>query len=161
MPWWAVPLIILLVPIVLVALLGWALYSLGLYLLIWCLWATRGKDVLFVYSDSPHWKEYIEHEILPRIEGRAVILNWSGRRKWVGRWGLGPMTFRHFGGYREYNPMALHFPLFGFHRAYRFWEPLRKWRKKDNRNELDVLLARFFADLGVSSPELKAEGKAE
>jgi len=70
--WWAIPLFLLLLPLLLVALVFWALYSLSLYLLVWTCWLTRGRDLLFVYSDSPHWKQYIEEEILPRIQHRSV-----------------------------------------------------------------------------------------
>jgi len=148
-PWWVIPLCILLLPLGLVGIALWCLYSLGLYVLVWICWITRGKIILFVYSDSPHWKEYIEGEILPRIKDRAVILNWSERRKWIQSTALGPMLFRHFGGYRKFNPIGFRFRLFWNHRTYRFWEPLRKWRKKEDREDLDKLLARFYADLGI------------
>ena len=45
-------------------------------------WYPKGKSLLFVYSDSPNWKEYIKTNILPNIERRAVILNWSKRSDW-------------------------------------------------------------------------------
>ncbi len=152
-PWWVIRLILLLLPLVLVVLLLWGLYSLSLYLLVWLCWVSRGRDILFVYSDSPHWKEYIEAEILPRIQDRAVILNWSERRKWIQKMTLGPMLFRNFGGHRGFNPIGFRFRPFRFHQTYRFWDPIRKWRKKEDRRELDTLLARFYSDLGIQKSE--------
>jgi hypothetical protein len=46
--------------------------SVALHLLVWVFWLPRGQDVLFVYSDSPVWHDYIEAEILPNIRRRAV-----------------------------------------------------------------------------------------
>jgi len=145
--WWVIPLVILLLPLVVAVMLFWALYSISLYIFVWACWWTCGRDLLFVYSDSPHWKKYIEEEILPRIQDRAVVLNWSERRNWIRKMTLGSMLFRHFGGYREFNPIALRFRPFWIHHTYRFWEPIRKWRKKGDRADLDSLLTRFFADL--------------
>jgi hypothetical protein len=139
--WWVIPLFLLLLPFLLVVLAFWALYSISLYLLVWTCWLTRGRDLLFVYSDSPHWKQYIEEEILPRIQHRSVILNWSERRKWIQKLTLGPMVFRHFGGYREFNPIGIHFRPLWIHSTFRFWDPIRKWRKKDDKKDLDELLA--------------------
>jgi hypothetical protein len=147
--WWAIPLILLLLPLVAAVLVFWSLYSLALYLLVWTCWLTRGRDVLFVYSNSPHWKEYIESEILPRLRNRAVVLNWSERKKWIQKMNLASLLFRHFGGSREFNPVGLHFRPLHLHRTYRFWEPLRTWRKKGDRQPLDILLDRFYGDLGL------------
>jgi hypothetical protein len=147
--WWAIPLFLVLLPLIVVVLSLWALYSLSLYFLVWTCWLTRGRDLLFVYSDSPHWKGYIEEEILPRIQHRAIILNWSERRKWLHKMTLASMLFRHFGGCREFNPIGLYFRPCWIHRTYRFWEPIRKWRKKDDRADLDAILDRFCTDLGI------------
>jgi hypothetical protein len=56
-----------------------------LYLLVWALWLPRGKDVLLVYWDSPIWHEYVTTQILPLVQDRAVVLNWSERKKWSHR----------------------------------------------------------------------------
>jgi len=37
-------------------------------------WYTQSEYMLFVYSDSPVWKEYIETNILPRISESAIML---------------------------------------------------------------------------------------
>lgn len=57
-------LIIVVLPLVLpLAVLGLILYVLNrivVYLLVWVWWLPRGKDVLFVSSESTVWKEYME-----------------------------------------------------------------------------------------------------
>lgn len=147
--WWEIPVFILLIPFVIGVLALSALYSIALNMLVWVVWITRGKDILFVYSESPHWKDYIEDEILPRIRNRAVVLNWSHRQNWFGRFDLGPMLFRHFGGYKEFNPISIHFRFLHRQRVYRFYEPFCNWRKKNDKRELDELLGRFYAEIGT------------
>ena len=71
-----------------VAIVLHLLYKTTLYLLVWTLWLPRGKDILFVYSDSPIWRDYMTSEVLPLVHERAVVLNWSERKKWE-RWSLG------------------------------------------------------------------------
>ena len=102
-----------------------------------------------VYSDSPHWKRFIEEEVLPSIQDRAVVLNWSERRRWSERLPLESLLLSKFGGDKEFNPIGIHFRLFRSHRVYRFLKPIRKWRKAGERKDLDDLLERFFADLGL------------
>lgn len=89
--------VVVLLPLLLVVLVFWVLTSLALYVLIWVKWCSRGKDILFVYSDSPIWHDYIVEQIIPRIETRAVILNWSQRRHWLRQRSLSSFAFRHFG----------------------------------------------------------------
>jgi len=64
-------------PLVLLAIIFHILYRTTLYLLVWVIWLPRGKDILFVYSDSPIWHEYMATQILPLVQDRAVVLNWS------------------------------------------------------------------------------------
>jgi hypothetical protein len=47
-------------PLVIVALVLYFLNRIVIYLLVWVLWLPNGKDVLYVSSDSPIWKEYME-----------------------------------------------------------------------------------------------------
>jgi hypothetical protein len=60
------------------------------------------------------------NEILPLVAGRAVVLNWSERRKW--HWlSLTAHVFRSYGGRRQHNPMVVLFPRMGRARVFRFW----------------------------------------
>ena len=76
--------IVLLLPVILpLAIVGMVLHVLNtlfVYLLVWAWWLPRGKDVLYVSSDSPIWKEYMETEVFPLVAQRAKVLNWSARK---------------------------------------------------------------------------------
>ena len=55
---WDAGVVVVLLPLVIpLALLAFALYlpyRASLYLLVWTVWLPKGKDILFVYSDSPY-----------------------------------------------------------------------------------------------------------
>jgi hypothetical protein len=125
-------LVILILPIALpLALVALALHLLlrgVLYLLVWLLWIPKGKDVLFVYSDSPIWREQMTSHVLPLVRERAVILNWSERSKWS-PWSLKVSVFRAFGGSREFNPMVVKFHLFRKAKILRYWSAFQDWRR--------------------------------
>lgn len=123
--------VVLLLPIILLALVMAGLshlYRGALYLLVWLLWLPKGKDILFVYSDSPIWCEYMTTEILPLVERRAVVLNWSERSKWP-LWSLGVSVFHRFGGGRDFNPLVVLFQPFRRARTIRFWQAFKDWKR--------------------------------
>jgi hypothetical protein len=116
-------LLLLLSPYLIIVALFYALWGLILYIAIWL---TLNKQfVVFVYSDSPTWKDYIEREILPYIQNRAVILNWSNRKKWKNS--LAVLAFRYFSGYRNFNPLGMVFRPFHFVKTYRFFEAFQEF----------------------------------
>lgn len=138
----------LLVAFLLVALLLFLVWSLFLHLAIWNWWCARGRDVLFVYSDSPVWQDYIENNMLPHLRRRAVVLNWSQRRRW--RLSLAVLAFSHFGGGQEFNPLAVVFRPFRFSRTFRFYRPFREF--KHGKPEALLTVQRdFFDALGIRS----------
>ena len=83
----------------------------GLVLRAFFHWAHRrhGRFVLFVYSESPNWQSYVEEHVLPRLVGRAAVLNWSQRKQWPRLSPWEAQIFHHFAGPREFNPLALVF----------------------------------------------------
>src|SRR5215469_5805504 len=105
-------LLVLLTPIILpLMVVGVSLYVLNkltIYLLVWVLWLPKGKDVLLVYSDSPIWHEYMTTQVLPLVQERAVVLNWSERKEWS-RWSLAVAVFHYFGGAGDFNPLVVLF----------------------------------------------------
>lgn len=115
-------------PLALVALALHLLLRAVLYLLVWLLWIPKGKDVLFVYSDSPIWREYMTSHVLPLVRERAVVLNWSERTKWS-PWSLKGGVFRAFGGSREFNPMVVKFQLFRKAKILRYWSAFQDWKR--------------------------------
>lgn len=132
--------VVLLLPFVLplafLAVLLFVLYRLTLYLLVWALWLPSGKDTLLVYSDSPIWHEYMTTEVLPLVQKRAVVLNWSERKDWG--WSLGVAIFRHFGGDRDFNPLVVLFRPFRHARLFRFWSAFNDW-KRGYREPVEML----------------------
>jgi hypothetical protein len=133
----------------LAALLFFILFSIGLNIAIWFWWCSRGRDILFVTSDSPLWHDYIEQQILPHLGKRAVVLNWSQRKRW--RASLARTAFRHFGGLREFNPLAVVFrPLHPAH-TFRFWQPFRDF-KNGHPEALHQMESEFFELIGVQRP---------
>lgn len=120
--------VILLLPLLLLAGICLILYGLALHLAIWLWWCTRGKYVLLVYSNSPVWQNYFETQIVPRLGPRAVVLNWSERKKWPRFGSLAVMAFRCFGGGREFNPLAVVFRPFRLRRTFRFWSPFKEFQ---------------------------------
>jgi len=116
----------IILPLLIVALTFHLLAGLFLYPAIWLCWCLRGRFVLFVYSNSPIWLEYVEKNILPRLGERAVVLNWSERSKWKRT--LAILAFRYFGSYRDYNPMAVVFHPFRCARRFQFYKPFREYK---------------------------------
>ena len=88
----------------------------------------QGKFVLFVYSDSPHWKSYIEQNILPHVQEYAIVLNWSERSQWH-RLSWSVQAFHHWGGRREFNPIAIVFCSLGDVRVFRFFKAFHEFKR--------------------------------
>jgi hypothetical protein len=134
-------LIALLLPIILpLAIVGIVLHFLNkvvVYLLVWVWWLPKGKDVLYVSSDSPIWKEYMETEVFPLVAERAIVLSWSARSKWP-RWSFAVRVFRTFGRGRNFNPMVVLFRPFRRARTFRFL-PTFQERKHGNSASVEQL----------------------
>ena len=111
-------------PLALIALSMGLAHRAVLYALVWLLWLPRGKDVLLVHSDSPIWHEYITTQVLPLVQPRAFVLNWSERKRWP-RLSLPVVVFRSFAGRREFNPLVVVFRPFARARYFRFWQPFQ------------------------------------
>ena len=120
----------LILPLVLLTLTLALVHRGTLWLLIRLVWLPRGKDILLVYSDSPIWHDYMVNEIAPLVAERAVVLNWSERRKWRW-WSLAVLAFRSYGGGREFNPLVLLFRPIGRTKVFRFWSPFQDWKHGD------------------------------
>ena len=94
----------------------------GLKVRFWVRHGRKGKVILFVYSDSPNWKDHIEEKILPRLEACSVILNWSKRREWESSMQLEARLFNQWAGPGEFTPTAILFPLLGKVKVFRLWQ---------------------------------------
>ena len=131
----------ILVPLLIFFLLALAilvpLSYLLVYLSIWLAWGIRGTDILFVFSDNPIWRDYMLSEMLPLVERRAVVLNWSERDEWK-RWSLPVLAFRFFAGRKAFNPLIVVFRPFRRAQKYRFWPAFREW-KQGNKGAVEKL----------------------
>jgi hypothetical protein len=148
--WWQAALIIPLVPVMIVipaiALLFFVISTVCLHITIWTWWCLRGRAILLVYSDSPVWRDYIEQRVLPCLGERAIVLNWSQRKRW--RVALARLAFHHFGGQREFNPLAVVFRPFHRTRTFRVWQPFRDF-KHGHPEPLRQMENEFFRLIGV------------
>jgi hypothetical protein len=137
-------LLIILSPILIIPVLLYFLWGVILYLAIWL--TSKKQFVVFVYSNSPTWKDYIEREILPHIQDRAVILNWSERRNWKNS--LAVLAFQYFGGYRNFNPIGMIFRPLRFVKTYRFFVAFKEFKHGDPRN-VEKLRKNLFDDIEI------------
>jgi hypothetical protein len=136
---------LLLIPVGLISglyLVGWGLILRIAMLLVW-----GRRDVLFIYSDSPHWKAYLETEIFPALRERMVLLNWSERKKWKSG-SLAALAFNHFGGDQDINPMALVFRPFHFTKKFSFYQAFKKYKHGDG-SEVEKMKKDLFQVLNI------------
>jgi hypothetical protein len=86
---------------------------------------SSGRDLLIVYSASPHWQEYIESRWLSTWRDRAVALNRSGPD-----WQRQPETllWRRLAGRKEHTPVAIVVPPRGQPRIFRFYAAFRDFK---------------------------------
>jgi len=126
-PWWAWPLVVVLLPLVVVAFVLWLTTAVVLQVLVWASWCSRGRYALVVYSNSPTWQAYFEEHVLPAVGTRGVVLNWSERRTWS--YSLPVALFHCFGGQREFNPLAIVFQPLVWPRRFRFFRPFQAFKQ--------------------------------
>ena len=136
------PVLIVLLPFVVVALLLGMVSALLLLSLVWLTWCPRRRYALVVYSNSPIWQESFETQVIPRLGERAVVLNWSERKRWT--FGLPAMLFRVFGGTRDFNPIAIVFEPMRWPR--RFYKAFRSF-KHGRPEDVEQLRREFFRAL--------------
>ena len=84
-----------------------------------------GRDLLIVYSESPHWQEYIDSRWLTKWRDRAVTLNRSAPD-----WQQQPQAalWRRLAGRTEHTPVAIVVPLHGRPRIIRFFTAFRDYK---------------------------------
>lgn len=132
-------------PLAIIVIILRLLNRLAVYLLVWTLWLPKGNDVLVVLSDSPVWHDYMAAEILPLVDHRAVVLNWSERKRWR-RWSLARHVFRTFKGNWNFNPLVLVFRPFRKAEVFRFWQPFQEW-KHGHKESVEGLKRQLAATL--------------
>jgi hypothetical protein len=129
--------------VLLVVVLARLIQVVVLYGLVWVWWiGWARRRVLFVYSDSPNWKDYVEANILPKLPENSVVLNWSHRESW-NKFNVSVMLFQSFAGAQEFNPIGLVFERFTVVERYRFWQAFRN-AKHGRSDALQVVERRFL-----------------
>ena len=107
---------------------------------------SRGKDLVLIYSNSPHWHSYVEANWIPRWSARAVTLNWSERATWD-RSRPEVALFDALATAREFNPLAIVVLPHGPPRVVRFWRAFRDHKHgrhaklRNQESELERLLS--------------------
>ncbi len=105
-------------------------------------WKSEGKHILFIYSESPNWMEYIENRIVPSIKQKTVFLNWSKRSEWIKSTPLEAKALFYWGGDSEFNPMAIVFTpnwqvkTIRFHKAFKDYKHGKITLLKEKEAEL-------------------------
>ena len=148
-PWWILLVRPVLIPIVAVVLLGVLLWSVFLLTVVWLTWCSRGRYALVVYSNSPIWHDYFETQVLPELGRRAIVLNWSERKRW--RASLAVLLFTTFGGGREFNPLAMVFAPARWPRRFKFYKAFQPF-KRGRTEEVETMRREFFDALNALSP---------
>ena len=148
-PWWIVVAIPILIPVAAIALAIWLAWATLLLTIVWVAWRARGRYALVVYSDSPIWHDYFSTRVLPELGPRAVVLNWSARRKWDTS--LAVLLFKTFGGGREFNPLALVFAPARWPRRFKFYKAFQSF-KKGRVDEVETVRREFFDALNALAP---------
>jgi hypothetical protein len=104
-----------------------------------------GKDVLVVYTDSPHWKEYIETRWLPRWGDRAIAFDrskpWREDQPEARLW-------RAVAGAVEHTPVVIVVPRRGRVQIVRFFLAFRDHKHGNDRRlrDAEARLARILGD---------------
>jgi hypothetical protein len=152
-PWWALPLLIVLLPVVVIAVLLWLISALLLLSVVWLTWCPRRRYALVVYSNSPIWQEYFETQVISRLAERAVVLNWSERKRWT--FSLPVILFRVFGGTSDFNPIAIVFQPLLWPRSFRFYKAFQSF-KHGRPDDVERLRLDFFHLLDRLAPPAAA-----
>lgn len=118
-------------------------FFIGIYLRFAFAWSKirKGEYILFVYSNSRLWKDYMEQKVVPKIKDHAAILNWSERSQWDhALWMI--RAFHHWGGDREYNPLAIVYRNFWVVRIFRFYKLFYDYKhgKADSLRKVETSL---------------------
>jgi hypothetical protein len=129
--WYVIAILVPLAPVIFIYVVAYAFLLLAYAALVpvavWAFWCTRGRRVMFVYSDSPASAQYIQDNILPMLPAESMILNWSSRRTWKNS--FAKRVFYHYAGQKNYCPIGIVFRPFKATRMFRFRESFLAFKK--------------------------------
>jgi hypothetical protein len=139
--------VFLIFPLGVAFIAAWVVASLALHLALCLAWLPRGRRVLFVTSDSPKWKPYLDEHVLPRLPKKALVLDWSERARWS-PFSLGVWLFQMWSGPRDYNPIAIVVRPLGSPKVFRFFDAFEEQRR-GRPEALRSVEGALFAALGA------------
>jgi hypothetical protein len=138
--------VFLIFPLGVAFIAAWVVGMVALHLALCLAWLPRGRRVLFVTSDSPKWKPYLDEHVVPRLPKGTVVLNWSENARWS-PFSLGVWLFRMWSGPREYNPIAIVVRPLGSPKVFRFFDAFEE-QKRGRPTALEAVEGALFAELG-------------
>jgi hypothetical protein len=93
-------------------------------------WFPKGKYVFFLYSSSKKWENYFKNELIPKIQDKSIIWNWSTR--YQDGWDSDRFASRILSLYRPEThsyPIAVVFLSSGAVKVFKFYIPYVKMIK--------------------------------
>lgn len=111
-------------------------------------WFPKGKYGFFIYSSSRKWENYFEQELIPKIQSKVIVWNWSTRLQHV--WSndlLEAKALKLFQTSRYYYPVAIVFLPSGKVKIFDFYVPYIKMLKSQNENQDYKNLEKDFIEL--------------
>lgn len=102
----------------------------------------EGKYIVVVYSDDQRWKEYIEREMLPRLEPFVLAYNRSDWSMMTPQKRLAANMLERWGGKNDYLPSAFAMMPGGEIKTLSFYRPFLKFKHGNDvqlRNREKVL----------------------
>lgn len=100
---------------------------------------SKNKNTFFLYSSSKKWENYFEEKLIPQIQDKAIIINWSTRH--TDNWNGHPIAKEIFSLYRPrpyLYPSAIIFHPNGSVSKFSFYLPYIKMLKS-GRKDYEVL----------------------
>lgn len=99
-------------------------------------WFPMGKYALFLYSGSKKWQRYFEQDLIPKIQSKAIIWNWSTRYAYGWKDDLlEARILKFFRPSGRFHPMAIVFLPSGTIKTFQFYVPYVKMLKSQNQNQ--------------------------
>lgn len=119
----ALPVLILVVPVLLAVLIHDAVAKIHIRKKLLNSWP-EGKFILFTYSDSPNWAQYIEANILPKIEDHSIIINRTKYPDWKSQFKTEKRAVELWASLKI-NPLAIIFTETGKVKIIEFYDAFR------------------------------------
>tara|TARA_R110002072_G_scaffold20841_7_gene75247 strand:+ start:3729 stop:4193 length:465 start_codon:yes stop_codon:yes gene_type:complete len=108
----AVPFVIALIPVFLLIFIYSILLKVYIRIRLWVEWP-KGTYVLFAYSESENWSDYIEENILPRIAAHSRVINRTIDQNWKQKYRREKQAIEYWASL-NINPVAI---------VFRAWRP--------------------------------------